>query len=204
MEKNKIKVILFDADGVVVKSKGKKFSERLSKVCGIPLETINLFFKNEFKSCVVGKADLREELPRYLALWGWKGALDELLTLWFSWEEELNESILTLIQALRTQGIRCYLISEQERYRARYFGETMGVKKHFDGCFFSCDIGHKKSERIFYEEVFKRIGGAMPKETLFFDDDEKNVEAARELGVHAYFYKNFEDFKQTIHQRYGI
>lgn len=194
------RIVLFDADGLIVKSKGKKFSERLSELYGISLGALNVFFENEFKSCLIGKADLRQELPRHLVLWGWEGTLDDLLTLWFSWEEELDERVIATMQRLRAADIRCYLVSDQEHYRARYFWETMNLKTHCDGAFFSCDLGHKKSERVFYEEALKHLGGTAPKEALFFDDDEKNVKAAQEFGVQAYLYKNFGDFEQKIQE----
>ena len=64
------KVVLLDADGVVIKKGDGYFSDRFVAEYGAPAEEVRAFFKNEFRLCQVGKADLKEELANYQAVGG--------------------------------------------------------------------------------------------------------------------------------------
>jgi hypothetical protein len=64
------KVILLDADGVVLKKGVEYFSVRFAREYGAPLEEITAFFKNEFRLCQENKLDLKEELAKRLACLG--------------------------------------------------------------------------------------------------------------------------------------
>ena len=43
-----------------------RFSQRFSDEFDVPFEKIIPFFKNEFQLCLIGKADLKKELKKYL------------------------------------------------------------------------------------------------------------------------------------------
>ncbi len=66
-----IKAIIFDADGMIVH--GDRFSGRLAGEFNIPLDTTKLFFKDAFPDCLIGKADLKEELEKYMKQWNYPG-----------------------------------------------------------------------------------------------------------------------------------
>ena len=55
-----IKIILFDADGVLLT--GTMFSKYLQKYLGINEDIIQPFFDNEFQKCLTGEADIKKEL----------------------------------------------------------------------------------------------------------------------------------------------
>ena len=106
-----IKVILFDVDGVLVN--GYSFSGRLARDYGITQEATVSFFKGRFGECLVGKADLKEEIEGYLPKWGWQGSVDDFLNEWFATEQSIDETLVDAIQWLRQRGIRCYLVHNQ-------------------------------------------------------------------------------------------
>ncbi len=137
-----IKIILFDCDGPII-HREKYFSQRLKEERGIEvnLDKDNSFFNGEFLLCETGKADLKQVLPKWLDTWHWKGSIDELLEYWFSNEAETNIEMLNYIKSLKQRGIKCYLATNNEKYRVKYLLETVGLQKHFDGCFASCDLG---------------------------------------------------------------
>ena len=61
----KIKAILFDLDGVILKPRDKYFSEKYAEEQNVPIENIIPFFKNEYKKIMLGQADLKEVLSKY-------------------------------------------------------------------------------------------------------------------------------------------
>lgn len=188
------KAILFDADGVVLKRPGY-FSEKFSKEYGVPLEIIVPFFKNEFRVCQLGQTDLKEILPPFLEAWGWKKSVEEFLNYWFSFDVQPDEKVLGVIKDLRDSGTKCYLASDQEKYRAEYLLETAKFNQVFDGCYFSYELGVSKSDKTFFEKVLQDLG-CIPSELIYFDDDQKNVDVAKALGIDARLYHSFEQLKQ--------
>lgn len=72
-----IKVIIFDADGVLIHGK-RKFSITLAKKHRIPLEVTLPFFTGPFQKSLIGNADLKEIISPYLEKWGWDKGVDVL------------------------------------------------------------------------------------------------------------------------------
>ena len=182
-----IKAILFDVDGLVLKARSQFFSERLAQEQGIPNEEVAEFFKNDFKKCSFGTADLKEVISPYLPKWKWSGSVDELLTYWFETESTKDLDVLDVVKSLRGKGVRCYIATRQEKYRLEYLLEIVGLKEYFDGAFCTCTIGHDKNTGEFYEYILRELK-LDPLEVLFFDDTQANVDAAHGLGIESYFY----------------
>ena len=177
-----IKLILFDGDGVVIKKREKFFSERLAEKQSLPLERILPFFKNEYKECAVGKADLKEVLPKYFEAWGWKGTVDELLKFWFEAEKEIDESVIAEIENHRRNEIKIGLVSDNEKYRGEYLLKEVGLAKYFDFVFLSCEMGMNKSDPQFFQKILE-ITGFAPDEIEYWDDEQENINIARGLGI---------------------
>lgn len=196
-----VKEILWDADGVAIAKRNGYFSQRLAEKQGIPLEQVMPFFKGEFSLCMVGKADLKQEVGKYLSGWGWKDTVEELMEYWFTGENTVDQDVLRTVDALRQNGAKCYLATDQEKYRANYILDDMKLGEHFDGSFFSCDLGYKKSQREFFEEIVKRLG-VKPEEIMYWDDDEKNVAVAREIGIDGRLYTGKSDL-EALEETYG-
>jgi putative hydrolase of the HAD superfamily len=192
-----IKAIFFDVDGVIIRKHGY-FSDRLAKEQGISKKSIMEFFNEGFKLCSLGKADLKEELAKYIGPWGWKGSIDELLKYWFNGEREIDAEIVSSIDKFRKQGIPCYLATNQEKYRKKFLLENLGLENHFDGCFASCDLGHSKKEKEFYGEVFKKLYGVSPDEIIFWDSDQKIVDVATGVGIKGRLFTGLSEFRKEM------
>lgn len=193
-----IKAILFDVDGVVFKPRDKYFSQRLREDgSSVPEEKINSFFKNEYKKIVIGKADLREEVEKYLDDWNWNGSVEELLNYWFSYENKIDQEVVDLVQELREKGVKCYLASDHSKYRTDDFMNNVGLKKYFDGVFSSGYLGYTKEEKEFFAAVIKDLG--LPKnEILFVDDDPENVRVAESVGINAVHFDNKKNLINSL------
>ncbi|MCC6461025.1 MAG: HAD family phosphatase [Saprospiraceae bacterium] len=82
--------------------------------------------------------------------------------------------LLSNINALHADWIDAYLLREH--------GITDFQSRYFDGVYYSHLIRLRKPEREIYEYVLADAE-LVPGQTLFFDDLEANVEAARRLGI---------------------
>lgn len=193
----KIKAIIFDADGVVINSPGY-FSVRYMKDFGVPSSVMLPFFEGKFQECLVGKADLKEVLEPLLKDWHWQGSVDELLNYWFKAEHYIDDRLVRDIESLRGKGIKCYLATKQEKYRTEYIRTEMGFENIFDKIYSSAEVGYKKPDERFYQFIQKDIGLTRPEEIFFWDDEQANVDAAIKLGWQGFVYREYEGFKEIM------
>jgi putative hydrolase of the HAD superfamily len=189
-----MKTLLIDADGLVI-TRPKYFSEMYSEKYGVPLKIITEFFINDFRICQTGKADLKEQLKPYLPKWKLEGTVEDFLNLWFTSDVILSQKVLDTIDHLRQKGFKCYLASDQEKYRAEYIANIL--KGHFDGMFFSCDLGYIKAEQEFFEEIVKKIN-IEPENIEFWDDEIENTQVAVNLGIKTKLYIDPETFEKSF------
>lgn len=191
------KILLLDADGVVIRPRHKYFSDKFSEEYNIPIDEILPFFKNEYKKCAIGEADIKDVLPKYLDKWRWEGSVDEFLNYWFEGEKDLDNQLIKLIDSIRKKGVKCYLASDNEKNRADYLMDEVGLKEHFDDGFYSSSLGVTKTDKEFFEKVSKELDIEY-KDIIFWDDDPENTEVAQEVGIDAYTYKDFGEFVRKL------
>lgn len=193
MENHKggIRFLLLDADGLLLKQ-ARYFSTVYSEEFDVSQDVLMPFFKTVFRECQKGKLDLKKELGKVLDEWKWSGSVDQLLHYWFSSCMEVDASVLERIQRLRGEGVRCFLTSNQERYRGEYLKKDLGLERLLDGFFFSYELGYHKSEREFFETVLEELT-AEPAKVLFLDNDEKNVAMAKSVGISAKVFSGLDD-----------
>lgn len=168
---------------------------------GLSDDAMSPFFKEVFQDCLVNKIDLKKAVEPYLKGWKWTGTVDEFLRFWFESEHHINKKMIDLIKTLRNKNIKCFLATNQEKYRTEYVKNEMGFKNIFDNIFSSAEIGYKKPEREFYEFIFNQINQTediTKKEIFYIDDSQDAVDAANTFGIKASLYTNFDDFNKQI------
>jgi putative hydrolase of the HAD superfamily len=190
-----VKAVIFDADGVVIFP--WRAAQLFEQEYGITGEMTREFFGSVFVDCLVGKADLKEELPSYLTQWGWQASVDDFIRVWFEAENAPDERVICVVRALQEFGHICCLASNQEKHRAEYIRDRMGFAEIFDRLFFSCELGCKKPSRAYYERIMETLG-LVGSDILFWDDSPAAVEGARGCGWNAEVYAGFEDFEARL------
>lgn len=192
-----IKTIIFDTDGIVV-HREMNFSERYSRDFGVPIEKLTSFYDNEFQLCLVGKADLKTEIVKYFPSWEWNKSVEELLTYWFEHERNTDQQMLDSIANIRNKGIKCYMDTNNEKHRADYLWDTLGLNKSFDGLFASGYIGYKKPEPEFWSAIHEKIGSPDKSEVLVFDNKQEHVDSAKASGFQAELFTSFPAYNLKI------
>lgn len=110
-----------------------------------------------------------------------------------AWDELLGDFVPARIALLRTlrKNYRTFLLSNtNEAHREtflRRFSEQIGgdMNALFEQAFYSDLLRAVKPSHEIFEKV-AQLAGIVPSETLFIDDNAKNVAAARECGWRAY------------------
>ena len=172
--------------------------QRFSLEYDVPEDKLRPFFQNEFLRCEIGKADLKEELVKYLPQWGYKQPVEELLNYWFRGESQVDKDVTAFIQDLQAQGVNCFLATNNEKHRALYLISEVGLGEIFNGVFTSAHLGYFKSQPEFWQKAYNFELMGNKHEVLAVDDNEAVVSAARNFGFYAHLYQSLDKLKQEV------
>jgi len=175
--------VLFDADGVI-QQPATGWQDRLVAMAGAAAPDAAAFLADVFAAeapSLRGKAEFAPALAEVLRRWNAPCSVDDVLDVWTN--IDVDRDVLGVIAELRAGGISCYLTTNQHARRAERMSRGLGYAAHFDREFYSCQVGHAKPDAEFFRAVLDAIV-LPPSRVLFIDDHARNVEAARELGIH--------------------
>ena len=179
----KIKNVVFDLGGVVFARDPRKFEPEFIKFFSYILLPEMPKFWEDYDRGVVTMDEVITTLADY-------NACDRDLA-----ERNLLRSIATqeeipatraLIAALHEAGYRLYVLSNMSREFIEFL-RRKDVYTYFMGEVVSCEEHVVKPDPRIYTTLTERYS-LEPSETLFIDDREKNVVAARELGWQGYHF----------------
>lgn len=192
------KAVIFDADGMVVLGEG--FRVRRARDLGIPDAVTADFFTGPFQECLIGKADLKSELEKVLPQWNWKGDVEDFLHAWFEPKDAVfDEHIERSVLALRARGVRCYLATNNERYRCSNLLEDRDLRRRFDDVFPSFAVGSKKPEHAFFQYMTNALS-LHPSEVVYWDNDEGHVASAKAFGFQAELFTGFDAYARRMRE----
>jgi putative hydrolase of the HAD superfamily len=110
-----------------------------------------------------------------------------------SWNDA-REEMWTLAEAVRATGLRLALLSNcTEELLARLQAERR-LALRFDAVVASCDAGVVKPDRRIYEICLEKLGTPAAA-TLFVDDREENLRAARAVGIKTFHFTGDESIE---------
>ena len=186
-------LLLLDVDGVLVRPPdfyGAKLHREHPQV-------MRGFMQTAFRSASTGKSDLLDHLPKLMRHIGREGDPAAFYREWCEYENVPDIEMLRATAALRAQGWRVYLATNQERHRTRHLLEETGLGSLCDGHFASYAVGHRKPSADYYAAVTAALGVALDR-IVFWDDAAENVQAARAAGWRACLFTGVAKFKRAM------
>lgn len=109
----------------------------------------------------------------------------------------LNESIVPLLQELKSLGIRLVLLSNTSITHLRFIKQQFDVLSWFDDMTTSCESKALKPETAIYNDALARAN-CPPEHCFYTDDIEDYVVKARQFGINA------EVYSETTHTRAAL
>jgi putative hydrolase of the HAD superfamily len=106
-----------------------------------------------------------------------------------------NEPMLDLMRELRQRGYRLAILTNNVREWEKEWRSKLPIDEIFETVVDSAWVGMRKPDHAIYRLTLERLGSVGAGECLFVDDNELNVEAARELGM---FTVHFRSNEQAI------
>ena len=110
----------------------------------------------------------------------------------------IPEQKLTLLRQLR-KTYRIFMLSNtnpimfESRIPELFRIQGLNISDYFDKLYLSYQLGATKPAPEIFEKIIAD-SGVLPQETMFLDDSQRNIDAARKLGFQTYLVAPREDF----------
>ena len=179
-----IATVLWDADGVLQRTP-TGFEESMRPALQGRVDDVEGFMVEAFaaeRPALTGDVRWLDVLPELLARWGIPEAYDDLVHVWLTIEAVPGTH--EIVRALRAQGIRCCLATNQDVVRGTFMHDDLGYGRLLDEAFYSYELRVAKPDSAYFTTILGRLDESAQR-VLFLDDSLRNVEAAREVGLAA-------------------
>ncbi len=101
------------------------------------------------------------------------------------------------VQGWRDKGYGCYILSNYARRTYEMTREQLSFEKRMNGALYSFQVQQVKPEPEIYQTLLSRFQ-LLAEECVFLDDNEKNVIAARQLGIQAILFTTREAADEAL------
>jgi len=126
----------------------------------------------------------------------WEESFIEVMKKSFS----INPGMYTLVEELKEQQIRIGLLSNIPERVAKLFRDFCWYDPFKAVCLLSCDIKIKKPDPDVYRLLLKTLN-LKPQEIVFIDDQQDNIDSAKELGIDAILFHSEEQLRIELSMR---
>lgn len=188
-----IKAIIFDCFGVLTNDSWVEFLQNLPN--DVDIDAVRQVHR-EYDSNKISKEESSKKIK---ALTGRKFVeIDDVITS----QVDKNSRLLGYIKSLKSL-YKTAIMSNIASNWVRDDFLTESEKKLFDEMFFSFEIGLIKPDPKFFEIVLNKLH-VKPDEAVIIDDKERYCDVARQQGMKAVVYKNFEQMKSELEELLAI
>ena len=190
-----IKNLIFDLGGVIILSEDVDFSEfddKFSLPEGSTEKVVRSCFEKEE---IIEDFDVREYLKENFSHLISFEEYNEVINAIYR-NEKMNKELVNWIER-KKDNYTISLLTNNTSSLDKVLKEKFQIEYLFDFIFNSADIGMVKPNPEIYKHALEKTK-TEPKNCLFVDDSERNVKAAKKLGIKAVLFQNNNDFFDKI------
>ena len=198
MMKKQIRNIVFDLGNVLNKCDIDYAVRELAAFSTLDAEAIYRWLNesdiiDRFDIGALSGDEFHAELSKRI---GWSGTLESLIKIW---ENMLvtDNIMVELVRKLKRQGYNIYVLSNINPFHVRLINGPLSFIIETDGYVFSCECQMIKPDPRIFHHLIKQFG-LDSTETLFIDDREVNVEAARSLGITSILHESYAETRRQL------
>ncbi len=194
-----IEAILFDLGKVLVDFDLLPMLEKLTACCSKPADLEHLMRDAEllhrFESGQMSNAQYYEHVCSAT------GLNMEPAAFWSAVESIFAPGLIVSESLLESLSARypLILVSNTNEVHARYIQANYRIFDYFRHKVLSFEVRSVKPDRRIYEKAIE-LSGRRPGELFFTDDRPENVEAARQLGIHAHRFISEADLVVALRE----
>lgn len=189
-----IKNIVLDVGGVIFDDSKQNIQKLLNKNCD---NIYKIAYGGGFKKCLLGEISVQEHINSL------KNEKDFNDISYILKKENLIKSYPLIknnfeyIKDLRKRGYKLFLLTNITEDSYNYINELININEKFDGGIYSYQEHLIKPDYDIYNLLINRFN-LNKDETIFFDDKEKNVKAANEVGIKSYVFTSINDIESNL------
>ena len=189
-----IKNIVLDVGGVIFDDSKQNIQKLLNKNCD---NIYKIAYGGGFKKCLLGEISVQEHINSL------KNENDFNDISYILKKENLIKSYPLIknnfeyIKGLRKRGYKLFLLTNITEDSYNYINELININEKFDGGIYSYQEHLIKPDYDIYNLLINRFN-LNKDETIFFDDKEKNVKAANEVGIKSYVFTSINDIESNL------
>ena len=198
------KLFVFDLGNVILpfehRQIGAKLCEKSDRKGALSSEEVFDFMFNrgaglinEYETGQMSSLEFFGELRDKFAL---TITFEEFKDIWnpIFWE---NPRVIEAIEYLKAKGYPLFLLSDTNELHFAHIIDQYPIVHAFDEWILSFEVGAKKPEKRIYDVIFEKmdVDGS---DVFYVDDLERNVEAARSLGIEGLVFRDAEDLWQAL------
>jgi len=195
-----IKAIFFDLGNVLVKfDPDILVNELKDKGTFLPNKLIDYFMDskemNRYMEGKLSSSQFFEKTKRYFKL---KVKYKEFYHAWneiFYDYPEMEKIVKTIKE--KYPKIKLVLVSNTNEAHFEFIKKKYHVLKYLDDIVVSHEVGKLKPNAKIYRQALK-LGGALPKETIYVDDRQDLIDSARVMGIRALFFTGHKQFLSDL------
>ena len=189
-----IKNIIFDIGGVMFDDSTQNISNILKKDAS---ELCKKVYGKSFVDCLLGNQEVSDYIESF------KNDSDYDVIKYILGKDNLHISYPLMqdnfdyISRLKDKGYNLYILSNIAKEFYEHVKSTIDIDKVFKGGVYSYQEKLLKPDRKIYELIVNRYNLNID-ETMFFDDKQKNIDAACEFGLKGVLFRTIEDIENNL------
>ena len=192
--KNNITTFIFDCFGVVCDSILSNWYRYKSLKHGFVDENLKDVFRN-FDLGILSEEDLADYFSKYEGIKSTKEEIQKEIDGYL----KVNQNLVNTIKKLKSHGFKTVLLSNGNHsfFERKIFKDYPEFPGLFDEVVISSKIGLVKPDAEIYLHALEKIN-SKPKESLFIDDRQINVDGAISIGMKGYVYSDSTSFYKYL------
>jgi glucose-1-phosphatase len=200
MDKNGFELLLFDLGGVLVEYTGLKDVRRLLNGNVGDDEFARLVAATApcWGNFECGRMTPDEFLDEFVSVWPLAVTRERFESEFQTWTRGLLPGAEATLAELRPRYRLAALSNSNVLHWRRITGDLV-LASLMERVFGSHEIGWRKPAPEAYEHVLTELD-VRPQQTVFFDDLQENVQAARDQGMQAYRVAGVEELRRCLRQ----
>jgi putative hydrolase of the HAD superfamily len=195
-----IRAVIFDYGMVLTGQPVQAAHEGMVRITGLPVDEFEKFYWADRHAYDEGKLSgqsfwqkFREETGLALT----DQQLDELNRLDGQMWTTSDPQMLAWHDQLKARGIRTAILSNMGDSVLEHIEREFAWIHGFDALVWSYQLGMAKPAPDIYRHALEKLG-TRAEETLFLDDKQVNIDAARELGIEGLLFTNVGQLRSDL------
>lgn len=189
-----VKNIILDVGGILFDDSKENIEKLLGKDCDY---IYKITYDKTFKKCLLGETSVQDYINDFKDN-------QEFTTIKYILEKDnlsksypLMKNNFEYIKRLKDKGYRLFLLTNITEDSFNYINSVINLDGIFSGGVYSYQEHLLKPDYDIYNLILDKYN-LNKNETVFFDDKEKNVIAANEIGLKAFKFTSIADISKNI------